>query len=83
MGDPERWLAAWQGPESRHDLFAEHGAPNARVFQSPDNPNLTGLLVDVTDMEALHALLQSPEGQAAAAEDTVDFATLQTLSAVD
>ncbi|MGB3563534.1 MAG: DUF4440 domain-containing protein [Thermoanaerobaculia bacterium] len=83
VADPERWLAAWQGPESRHALFAEHGAPHVRVFQSPDNPNLTGLLVDVADMEAFQAMLASPEGEAAAVEDTVDFATLRVLSAVE
>jgi ketosteroid isomerase-like protein len=82
VGDPEKWLAAWQGPESRHALFAEHGAPHVRVFQGTENPNLTGLLVDVADVEAFHAMLQSPEGQAAAAEDTVDFSTLESLSEV-
>ncbi|MGB6641460.1 MAG: hypothetical protein WBG67_11835, partial [Thermoanaerobaculia bacterium] len=66
-----------------HALFAEHGAPHVRVFQSPDNPNLTGLLVDVADMEAFQAMLASPEGEAAAVEDTVDFATLRVLSAVE
>lgn len=83
VGDPEKWLAAWQGPDSRHALFAANGAPHVRVFQSVDNPNLTGLLVDVTDMEAFHAMLQSEEGQAAAAEDTVDFDSMQVLSEVD
>lgn len=83
VGDPEVWLAAWRGPESRHALFADHGAPKVRVFQSRDNPNLTGLVVDVTDLEAFQAMLQSPEGQAAAAEDTVDFSTLQTLAEVE
>ena len=83
VSDPERWLTAWQSPDGRRAMFAEHGAANVRVFQSPENPNLTGLLVDVTDMEAFHAMLQSPEGEAAAAEDTVDFATLRVLSAVD
>lgn len=82
VGDPEKWLAAWQGPDSRHALFAEHGAPHVRVFQGTDNQNLTGLLVDVTDMEAFQAMLASPEGQAAAAEDTVDFSTLKVLAEV-
>jgi hypothetical protein len=83
VGDPERWLAAWQGPDSRRALFAEHGVAQVRVFQSPENPNLTGLLVDVTDMEAFHTFLDSEAGRAAAAEDTVDFDTIQFLSEVD
>ncbi|MDH3745856.1 MAG: DUF4440 domain-containing protein [Acidobacteriota bacterium] len=81
--DAAKWLAAWQGEDSRRALFAEHGAPHVSVFQSPDNPNLTGLLIQVSDMEALQALLDSEEGRAAAAEDGVKFDTLRLLAAVD
>lgn len=83
VGDPDMWLAAWLGPESRHALFAESGTPSVRVFQSPDNANLTGLLVQVEDVETLQAMLASPEGQSAAAEDSVKFDTLQTLMEVE
>jgi ketosteroid isomerase-like protein len=80
--DAAKWLAAWQGPGSRHELFAQHGAPNVRVFQSPDNPNLTGLLIEVADMQALEAMLNSPEGVAAATEDGVKRSTLRFFAEV-
>jgi ketosteroid isomerase-like protein len=69
--DAERWLAAWRGEDSRHDLFSANGAAHVHTFQSQDNPNLTGLVVAVKDMEALHNMLSSDEGRAAAAADGV------------
>ena len=81
--DADRWLAAWQGEDSRHELFAEHGAPSVRVFQSPENPNLTGLLIEVEDMEALQALLASDAGKQAKAEDGVKDATMKVLAEVE
>jgi ketosteroid isomerase-like protein len=80
--DADRWLAAWQGEGSRHELFAQHGAPHVRVFQSTDNPNHVGLVIDVEDMEALHALLASPEGEQAKAEDGVKDATMTVFAEV-
>ena len=69
--DAERWLAAWRGEDSRHDMFRANGAAHVHTFQSADNPNLTGLVIAVTDMEALNNMLSSDEGRAAAAEDGV------------
>lgn len=79
----ERWLAAWRGEDSRHQLFASHGAPHVRTFQSVDDPNLTGLLVTVADMAALSALLDSPEGDEAKAADGVVDATIRVLAEVE
>jgi ketosteroid isomerase-like protein len=69
--DGDHWLAAWQGEDSRHELFAQHGVANVRVFQNPEKPNQAGLLVDVVDMAAFQALLNSDQGAAAKAEDGV------------
>ena len=69
--DGDHWLAAWQGENSRHDLFAQHGVANVRVFQNPEKPNQVGLLVAVNDMAAFDAMLNSDEGAAAKAEDGV------------
>lgn len=69
--DADHWLAAWQGEESRHDDFARHGVANVRVFQNPEAPKKIGLLVDVADMAAFEAFLNSDEGAAAKAEDGV------------
>jgi ketosteroid isomerase-like protein len=82
VNDAARWLAAWQGADSRHEMFAQHGAPSVRVFQSVDNPNLTGLLIDVTDMDALQAFLDSPEGTRAKAEDGVMDPTMRVFMEV-
>ena len=45
--DADHWLAAWSGESSRREMFAPHGVTNARVFQNPDKPNMTGLLLQV------------------------------------
>ena len=69
--DAERWLAAWRGEDSRHDLFRANGAARVHTFQGEENPNLTGLVIAVTDMRALEDMLSSDEGRAAAAADGV------------
>ena len=78
--DAERWLAAWRGNDSRHDMFRANGAAHVHTFQSADNPNLTGLVIAVTDMEALNNMLSSDEGRAAAAEDGVIADSMTVLS---
>ena len=80
VDDADAWLAAWRGENSRHDLFETHGAAHVHTFVSADNPNLTGLVVSVADLDALMAMLASEEGQAAAAEDGVRMDTLVILN---
>jgi ketosteroid isomerase-like protein len=80
VDDVERWLSAWRGEDSRHDLFKANGAKHVHTFKSADNPNLTGLVVAVEDMDALNAMLGSEEGMAAAAEDGVRQGTLTVLT---
>lgn len=78
--DGERWAKAWRkGPGSRHEMFAQIGI-TARTFQDPDNPNLTGLFLEVPDMEEWHALLGSDEGKQAMAEDGLKVETLRMLT---
>jgi hypothetical protein len=74
--DADRWLAAWAGENSRHTLFMENGAAHVHTFQNPDNPNLTGLVVAVSDMAALTAMLESEQGRVAAAYDGVIMETM-------
>ena len=69
--DAGRWLAAWRGEDSRHDLFEANGAAHVHTFQSEENPNLTGLVIAVKDMQAIEDMLSSDEGRAAAAADGV------------
>ncbi|MDH3374198.1 MAG: DUF4440 domain-containing protein [Gammaproteobacteria bacterium] len=83
VDDPDLWLAAWSGDNSRHDLFAANGAAHVHTFQNADHPNLTGLVIAVSDMNALHAMLGSEEGMAAAAEDGVRADTMIMLMETD
>lgn len=83
VDDADHWMAAWRGEDSRHRLFAANGAAHVHTLRSADNPNLTGLVIAVKDMDALDAMLQSEEGTAAAAEDGVRAETMLVLSEVD
>jgi len=80
VDDVNHWLAAWRGEDSRHELFKANGAAHVHTFRSPDNPNLTGLVISVTDMGALQEMIESDEGQAAAAADGVRRDTMQVLT---
>lgn len=81
--DVDVWLAAWQGENSRHAMFAEHGVPNARVFRSADDSKQVGLVVDISDRAALEAFLESEEGAAAKRADGVIDSTMQVLVEVE
>lgn len=80
VDDPEKWLAAWRGDDSRHQLFEANGAAHVHTFQDVKNPHLTGLVISVSDMDALNAMLASEDGQAAAAADGVRADTMRVLT---
>jgi len=80
VDDAEKWLAAWRGDDSRHQLFAANGAAHVHTFQDAGNPHLTGLVISVSDMDALNAMLSSEEGKAAAAADSVRMDTIKVLT---
>jgi len=77
--DGDHWLAAWTGDNSRHDQFKANGAAHTHTFRNADNPNLTGVVISVADMDALNAFLASEEGAAAAAADGVDLDAMTVL----
>jgi len=78
--DGERWAKAWQkGPGSRQEMLAEVGITIARTFRDPENPNMTGLLWEVSDMEKLQAFMDSDEAKKAMAEDGLKVETLRML----
>lgn len=83
VGDGAVWMAAWMDSDERRAQFAANGVASVQVFQNPDNPNLTGLLLDVTDMEAFQAWLASEDGAATAAADTVDLSKTSIAIAVE
>jgi hypothetical protein len=77
--DADHWFAAWRGENSRHKMFKAHGAKHVHTLRDPDNPNVTGLIIAVADMDAFTAFLESDEGRAAAAEDGVKMDTMVML----
>lgn len=80
--DKDVWLAAWTGPNSRKQMFAEHGAGAVKVFSSPDDPSRVGLLVEILDMDAMMAWLNSPESATAKAEDGVIDSSIRIMTEV-
>lgn len=80
--DFDRWIAAWRGDDSRHDLFEANGAAHVHTLQNPDNPNQIALIVSVEDQDALFEMIESDEGQAAAAEDGVIMDSITVLTEV-
>lgn len=62
--DQKHWLAS----PRREEIFAPIGVTNIRTFVDPANPTRVGLMMDVPDMDKLHALMQSQ-----AAADAMDY----------
>lgn len=78
--DGQRWAKAWQkGAGSRHEMFARIGV-TARTFRDPENPNSTGLLLDVPDIEQFQSFMASDEAKRAMEEDGLKVDTLRILS---
>ena len=73
VADGDRWLAAWSGADSRRDQFKANGVARVHAFRSADNPNLTGLVFSVADMDVFNAFMASDEVAAAAEADGVDL----------
>jgi ketosteroid isomerase-like protein len=83
VNDADHWLAAWRGDDSRHQLFQANGAAHVHTFTNPDNPHQAGLVISVSDMQALSAMLMSEEGMAAAEADGVRGDTIRVLTAAE
>ena len=78
--DGKVWAKAWQkGTGSRHEMFSEIGV-TARTFRDPNNPNITGLILDVPDMELFQIFMASEEVKKAQEEDGVKVVTVTVLS---
>ena len=81
--DFDKWIAAWRGENSRHDMFKANGVAHAHTFQSADNPNLTGIVMAISDMEAFNAFMDTQEVADAAAADGVDLEATTFLNEVN
>ena len=63
--------AHWLSSPKRAEIFATIGVTDIRTFVNPQDRNNVGLLMDVPDMDAMMAMLESDEGKAAAEHDGV------------
>jgi hypothetical protein len=73
--DTEHWLAS----PKREQVFGPLGVSNIRTFVSPDDPKKVGVLMDVADMEAVTAFMETQEAADAMAHDGVLPETLVLL----
>jgi hypothetical protein len=55
--DKDHWLTS----PKREEFFAPLGVTNIREFVDPENPNQTGVLMDIPDMDAVMAALETDE----------------------
>ena len=75
VNDTEHWLAS----PKREEFFGPLGVTNIRTFVDPQNPTHVAVLMDVPDMDAVMAAMET-EGAAAAMEhDGVDADSLVLL----
>jgi hypothetical protein len=73
--DKDHWLAA----STRQEFFGALGVTNIREFVDPTNPARVGILMDVPDMDAVIAALETPEAAEAEDRDGVLKETLVIL----
>ena len=73
--DKDHWLAS----PKRQELFGPLGVTNIRTFVDPENATRVGLLMDVPDMDAVMAAMQTDAAAEAMAYDGVLPETLVIL----
>ncbi|MFI5049732.1 MAG: hypothetical protein ACHQEA_07710 [Gaiellales bacterium] len=65
--DTDHWLAS----PKREEFFGPLGVTNIRTFVDPQNPNRVGLMMDIPDMDAVMAAMQTDAAAAAMTHDGV------------
>jgi hypothetical protein len=73
--DKDHWLAS----PKREEFFGPLGVTNIRTFVDPQNPTRVGLLMDVPDMDAVMAAMETEAASEAMAHDGVVSETLVIL----
>ena len=73
--DTKHWLAS----PKREEVFGPLGVTNIRTFVDPQNPTHVALLMDVADMDALTAFMQTEAAAQAMEHDGVLPDTLVIL----
>jgi hypothetical protein len=73
--DTDHWLAS----PKREEFLGSLGVTNIRTFVDPTNKTHVAVLMDVPDMDALMAAMETTEGADAMAYDGVVAETLVVL----
>ena len=73
--DRDHWIAS----SKRQEFFGPLGVTNIRTFVDPQNPRRVGLLMDVPDMDAVMAAMETEAAGEAMAHDGVVPETLVIL----
>lgn len=61
----------WLSSPKREEIFGPLGVSNIRTFVDPENPNQVAVLMDVADLDALMAAMQSDVAAKAMEHDGV------------
>ena len=73
--DKDHWLAS----PRREEFFGPLGVTNIRTFVDPENPTRVGLVMDVADMDAIMAAMETQPAADAMEHDGVLPETLVIL----
>ena len=73
--DKDHWLAS----PKREEFFGPLGVTNIRTFVDPENPTRVGLVMDVPDLNAVMAAMETEAAAGAMAYDGVLPETLVML----
>jgi hypothetical protein len=71
----DHWLASPQ----REEFFGPLGVTNIRTFVNPEDPTKVAVLMDVPDLDAFAAAMQSPAAAEAMSHDGVVAESLVVL----
>lgn len=70
----------WLSSPRRQELFGPLGVTNIRTFIDPQNPSRVAVVMDVPDINAVHAMMQTQAAAAAMEHDGVVPDSLVILS---
>lgn len=77
--DGARWANAWkEGEGSRHEMFDRIGV-RTRTFRDPDDPNSTGVVAEVSDLDKFYEFMGTDEVKRAMEEDGLKVDTMRIL----
>ena len=75
----ENWANSWKKGEGiKPELFGKIGV-RVRTFRDPNNPNATGVFVEVPNIEAFDEFMASDEVKQAMAEDGLKVETMRVM----